>query len=165
MQADMDFNRAEPNERNRFQLENARLIVLGHLRLLQRELLPDTENGLELARCLYHAPFVVLAHDTAPDPVFFYANRSAQELFEMTWQEMVRLPSRHSAEPVLREERERLLACVARQGYIEDYAGIRISATGKRFRIAKATVWNLTDDDGHTVGQAAAFSDWTKLLL
>jgi hypothetical protein len=159
----MDFDRAEPNVSNRFQVENARLIVLSHLRLLQRELLPGTGNMVDLARRLYHAPFVVLAHDIAPDPVFFYANRSAQQLFEMSWQEMVRLPSRHSAEPVLREERERLLSCVTRQGYIEDYAGIRIAATGKRFRITKATVWNLTDDEGHTIGQTTAFSDWTTL--
>jgi hypothetical protein len=163
MQADLDFDRAEPNESNRFQVVNARLIVHSHLRLLRRELLPDAENMDDLGRRLYLAPFVVLAHDTAPDPVFFYANRSAQELFEMSWREMVRLPSRHSAEPVLREERERLLSCVARQGYIENYAGIRISATGKRFRITQATVWNLTDEEGQIAGQAAAFNDWTNI--
>ena len=80
----MDFDRAEPNESNRFQVENACLIVLSHLRLLQREILPDTGNMVELARRLYLASFVVLAHDTAPDPVFFYANRAAQQLFEMS---------------------------------------------------------------------------------
>ena len=159
----MDFDRAEPNESNRFQVENAHLIVHSHLRVLQRNLLADTEALVDLARRLYHAPFVVLAHDTALDPVFFYANRSAQQLFEMSWQEMVRLPSRHSAEPVLREERERLLSCVTRQGYIEDYAGIRIAATGKRFRITKATVWNLIGEEGNTIGQAAAFSEWATL--
>jgi len=159
----MDFDRTEPNESNRFQVENARLIVLSHLRLLQRELLPDTGNMVDLARRFYQAPFIVLAHDTAPDPVFFYANQAAQQLFEMSWQEMVRLPSRHSAEPILREERERLLSCVTRQGYIEDYAGIRITATGKRFKITNATVWNLIGDAGNTIGQAAAFREWTTL--
>jgi hypothetical protein len=102
----------------------------------------------------------VLAHDSAPDPVFFYANLTAQSLFEMSWQNMVQLPSRHSAEPVQREERQRLLDCVRRQGYIDDYAGVRISATGKRFRIARASVWNLLDASGDSVGQAASFSAW-----
>lgn len=98
---------------------------------------------IETAKGLYDAPFVVLAHDTAPDPVFFYANRQAQRLFEMTWAEMVALPSRHSAEPLAREDRQRLLDRVSRSGYIDDYTGVRISRAGKRFLIAKATVWNL----------------------
>jgi hypothetical protein len=61
---------------------------------------------------------------------------------------------------VQREERQRLLDCVRRQGYIDDYAGVRISATGKRFRIARASVWNLLDASGDSVGQAASFSAW-----
>jgi len=156
----MQFNRDEPSPANHFQAENANLIVSSHLHLLQRELLPTTPYAVELARALYHAPFVVLAHDTAPDPVFFYVNLTAQSLFEMSWQDMVQLPSRHSAEPLQREERQRLLDCVRRQGYIDDYAGVRISATGKRFRIARASVWNLLDASGECVGQAASFSAW-----
>ncbi len=156
----MSFNRDEPAPANRFQADNANLIVSSHLHLLQRELLPATLDAVELARALYHAPFVVLAHDSAPDPVFFYANLTAQALFEMPWRDMVRLPSRHSAEPLQREERQRLLDYVRRQGYIDDYAGIRISATGKRFRIARATVWNLLDAAGDSIGQAATFSAW-----
>ena len=156
----MSFNRDEPGPENQFQAENANLIVSSYQHLLQRELLPATPDALELARALYHAPFVVLAHDSAPDPVFFYANLAAQSLFELSWQGMVQLPSRHSAEPLQREERQRLLDCVRRQGYIDDYAGVRISATGKRFRIARATVWNLRDASGDSVGQAATFSSW-----
>jgi hypothetical protein len=53
-----------------------------------------------------------------------------------------------------------LLDCVRRQGYIDDYAGVRVSATGKRFRIARASVWNLLDASGDSVGQAASFSAW-----
>jgi len=159
----MNFDRAQPDETNLFQAENANLIISSYRHLLHRELLPETENITPLARRLYHAPFVVLAHDSASDPVFFYANRTAQQLFEMSWQTMVQLPSRRSAEPLLREERQRLLECVSSQGYIDDYAGIRISATGKRFQIARAKVWNLIDAGGQIVGQAAAFSEWTAV--
>jgi hypothetical protein len=159
----MEFDRGEPDAANDFQAANAQLIASSHLRLLRRPLLPDGEDGGDTAKRLYHAPFVVLAHDAAPDPVFFYANLAAQKLFELSWWDMVRLPSRHSAEPLAREERRRLLDRVARQGYIDDYAGVRIASSGRRFRIDGATVWNLLDDDGRNVGQAAAFADWIAL--
>ncbi len=61
------------------------------------------------------------------------------------------------------DQRQRLLDDVVRQGFIENYGGVRISATGKRFRIDGATVWNLLDDQGEVVGQAAAFATWSPL--
>ena len=109
---------------------------------------------------LWHAPPVIVAHDTAPDPVFFFGNARALELFEMSFADFTRLPSRHSAEPMLQADRAKLLETVNRVGFIEDYAGVRISSTGKRFRISKAIVWNLIAEDGSKHGQAAAFSDW-----
>lgn len=155
------WDRSEPTEANGFQATSVRWILASYVRLLQRPLLPD--DDADPAWRLYHAPFVVLAHDAAPDPVFFYANRVAQHLFEMPWRQIVCLPSRLSAEPASREERRRLLARVARQGFIEDYGGVRISRSGHRFRIAGATVWNLADDHTSVVGQAAAFSTWVPL--
>ncbi len=159
----MEFNRAEPTQANGFQIESAQLIVSSYLQLLRHDLLPGCNDRVDLARRLYQAPFIVLAHDSATDPVFFYANLAAQELFEMNWRDMVRLPSRLSAEALLQDERRKLLESVARQGYIDDYAGIRISATGRRFRIARATVWNLIDAPGNNIGQAAAFSEWAAV--
>ncbi|NTV96515.1 MAG: MEKHLA domain-containing protein [Thiobacillus sp.] len=156
----MNPDRCEPSAVNRYQAGHAALIAASHSRLLGRELLPA---GADLAYRLYHAPFVVLAHDGSADPVFFYANLAAQRLFEMAWADLVRLPSRYSAEPLARAERQRLLDRVASQGYIDDYAGVRVSATGKRFRVAKARVWNLVDAGGDIVGQAAAFADWLPL--
>ena len=50
----------------------------------------------------------VLAHNADPDPRFIYANKAAQACFEYGWDEIVSLPSRLSAEPVDREERQRL---------------------------------------------------------
>jgi hypothetical protein len=159
----MEFNRAEPTQANRFQIESAQLIVSSYSQLLRHDLLPECNDRDDLAQRLYQAPFIVLAHENAPDPVFFYANLAAQELFEMNWRDMVRLPSRLSAEALLQDERRKLLESVTRQGYIDDYAGIRISATGKRFRIARATVWNLIDASGSSIGQAAAFSEWAYI--
>lgn len=117
----------------------------------------------DLIEALWQAPFAIVSHGTEPDPVFFFGNRIALDLFEMDFETFTRLPSRFSAEPLLREERADLLERVTRNGIIEDYAGVRISATGKRFRIANASVWNLTDAAGAAVGQAAAFSEWTPV--
>jgi hypothetical protein len=40
-------------------------------------------------------------------------------------------------------------------GYINDYRGVRISASGSRFVILDALVWTVTTDEGIDVGQAA----------
>ena len=45
-------------------------------------------------------------------------------------------------------------------GFIDDYTGVRISASGRRFRIDKAVVWNLVDQEGLYRGQAACFDAW-----
>lgn len=136
------------------------LVADSFARLTGRPLLAD---GPATPRRLWIAPFVLLAHDAAPDPVFFYGNRRALDLFEMTADQLLRTPSRLSAEPDEREARARLLDEVGRQGFIANYAGVRVSATGRRFRIEQATVWNLIDAEGRRHGQAAAFSDWTRL--
>ena len=158
----MIYDRNEPGIANGFQAANAAIILASHQRMTNQALLVVPEEN-DVGRALYDAPFVVLAHDIASDPVFFYANRKAQQLFEMAWDEMVSLPSRHSAESPARSERQRLLEQVARQGYIDDYSGIRVSKTGKRFLIERATVWNLMDAAGQVVGQAAAFGIWIPL--
>jgi len=109
------------------------------------------------------ASFAVVSHNTASDPVFNYANRTALQLFEMSWTQFTALPSRLSAEPMLQEERERLLQRVAERGFIEDYSGVRISASGRRFIIRNATVWNLQDEQGRPYGQAALLREWQPL--
>ncbi len=158
----MPYDRAQPSSVNKFQNSHAKLLLDSHRSLLKRDLLdPSTA---EIGRALYEAPMVVLAHDTAADPVFFYGNLAAQQLFEMGWEELVQLPSRFSAEQVAREERQRLLDLVTRQGYIDNYAGVRIAKSGKRFLIEQATVWNLLGPEGQVVGQAAAFDHWVPIV-
>lgn len=154
----MDYDRSIPSPDNAFQFGHAKLLLDSHRSLLKRDLIEPTST--EISRALYEAPMVVLAHDTADDPVFFYGNLAAQQLFEMDWETLTRLPSRYSAEPVAREERQRLLDLVTRQGYIDHYSGVRIAKSGKRFLIEHATVWNLLSAEGLVVGQAAAFDHW-----
>lgn len=39
-----------------------------------------------------------MSHGLEVDPVFNYANQCALDLFEMTWEDFIKLPSRLSAE-------------------------------------------------------------------
>ena len=89
--------------------------------------------------------------------------KTAQNLWEMNWQQFTKTPSRLSAEPVNREERARMLQQASTKGYINDYRGVRISSTGKHFLIEKAIVWNLANSEGEYCGQAATFSQWSFL--
>jgi MEKHLA domain len=76
------------------------------------------------------------------------------------WDEIVSLPSRLSAEPVDREERQKLLDDVARQGFATGYSGLRIAKSGRRFWIEDGVVWQLIDEDSAVRGQAATFAKW-----
>lgn len=143
----------------------------GHIALLRRSLRTLTGRDLidgdpppqDAAERIYYAPFALLSHDTFPDPLFTYANACALALFELNWEELVRMPSRLTAEPGDRAERARLLARAETHGYIDDYAGVRISRTGRRFVIEGVTLWNLADAQGRYKGQAAVFRVWRHL--
>lgn len=115
------------------------------------------------AERLLDAPFVVVSHGGEADPILNYGNRVALALWEMTPAQLVATPSRLTAEPMLRDSRELLLQQTARDGYVSGYEGVRISATGRRFRISNVTIWNVSDADGRGLGQAATFSRWTFL--
>lgn len=115
------------------------------------------------AEQVFRAPFVLVSHGLEPDPVLNYGNQTALTLWEMSWDELTSTPSRLTAEAPNREERARLLTAVTQQGYIDDYCGIRISRTGRRFRILRATVWNLIDANDRYAGQAASFDRWEFL--
>lgn len=129
----------------------------------KRDLMPGVSDSSELARRVFEAPFVLVSHGTEADPVLNYGNLSALTLWAISWNELTRMPSRLTAEAPNREERARLLERVTRDGFIDDYSGIRIAKNGRRFRISRATVWNLITSNGAHCGQAAMFSDWTFL--
>lgn len=115
----------------------------------------------EQADRLYRAPAVVVSHGPQDDPLLNYANQVALDLWEMSWEELTRTPSRLTAEPVNRDERASMLAEASANGYIANYRGVRISKTGRRFLVEDAVVWNVLDGSGMHVGQAATFSRWT----
>ena len=117
----------------------------------------------QAAEALFLAPFAVLSHDGEADPILNYGNQVSLDLWGMTWDSFINTPSRLTAEPIHRSEREDLLQQVAKSGYIDNYEGVRIASNGRRFRIKNACLWNVLDDLGVVMGQAAAFDQWMFL--
>lgn len=153
----------EPGPDNNYLANHVALLLRSLKAVTGRDLIDPQTEPLETARQLYEAPFFVASHDTSGDPILTYGNRFAQELFKMSWDEFTSTPSRLTAEAPNREERAKLLAEVTSNSFIDNYSGVRISSTGNRFRIKKATVWNLIHSDGSHAGQAATFSNWEKI--
>jgi hypothetical protein len=152
-----------PSAVNQFQQQHVQLLSISFQRFFSRPItLTDAAFG-SLAEQLYYDSGALVSHNTARDPVFNYANLMALRLFEMSWEEFIGLPSRLSAEPVNQLERARLLSEVNQKGGIENYKGVRISKSGRRFCIKKAQVWNLVDGQGDQRGQAAYFKRWYYL--
>lgn len=152
-----------PDPDNLYLIDHISLLRRSLRKLTGRDLLDRDATDGDAARRLFKAPFALLSHNRAPDPILTYGNLKALSLFELSWEQLTVMPSCLTAEAPNREERERLLAQVAAKGYIDDYCGVRISSKGRRFRIERATVWNLIDNNDDPCGQAAVFSEWTFL--
>lgn len=138
--------------------------LLNSFKTLTGHDLTDRSPSIEVqAKNLFNANFVLVSHDTKPDPIFNYGNQTALDLWEFDWQHFIELPSRLSAEPLAQIHRDRLMLEVKNTGYIQNYRSIRISRTGKRFWVENATIWNVTDNFGNAIGQAATFSKWSPI--
>lgn len=147
----------------RFLVEHIALLRTGYRHWTSKDLLPPELDSIDAVHALNQAPFALVSHGIQPDPIFNYGNPLALWLFEMGWAEFTTLPSRLSAETINQQERKQLLDQVSAHGYSDNYAGIRISKTGRRFMILNATVWNLIDHEGIYRGQAALIQTWQHL--
>jgi hypothetical protein len=156
----MNISIGKPDLTTTFMADHVALLRSSFEKLTGKELVPSNMSTVEAAHFLFDAPFAVISHNSDADPLFNYANRKAMQLFEMVWPEIIGLPSRMSVEPTNRDERTRLLKSVTDRGYIDGYSGIRISSSGRRFKISDAIVWNLTNEQGEYAGQAAMFDSW-----
>jgi hypothetical protein len=142
--------------------------IIEHCKLLSESYFFWTKNELigvgleenELSFLIYHAPFAVVSHGTEKDPVFNYANKKAQELWRLSWENFIKMPSRLSAEPVEAEHRQHLLEDAIKKGFIANYSGVRISGEGKKFMIQDTILWSTVEAGGKYMGQAATFREW-----
>ncbi|NNE37679.1 MAG: MEKHLA domain-containing protein [Gammaproteobacteria bacterium] len=152
-----------PCKDNDYLSRHIQLLRFSHKKITGQDMVNVSLSEVEAAKKVYYSPSVVLSHDTQTDPVLNYVNQAGLKLFELDWSQMLTMPSRLTAEPMERGERQALLDKVSGQGYINDYTGVRISSTGRRFKIENATVWNLVDTSDNYRGQAAMFRNWEYL--
>jgi hypothetical protein len=139
------------------------ILLASYRHWIGTDLIEPGRDPASQSHILFHAPFVLVSHGIEDDPLLNYGNRMALTLWELSWEELVRTPSRVTAEPVNRAEREQMLQDAKSNGHIKNYRGVRISKSGRRFLIEQAVVWNVLDSAGHRVGQAATFSHWRFL--
>ena len=125
-----------------FLQRQTQLLLQSYQHWTGQRLISDTDDAVQT---LMQLPFAVASHQASDDPQFNYANHAALALFKMQDEDFLGLPSRYSAEPMLREARAEFLHQVARHGFIENYSGVRIAKDGSRFLIEQATVWNVVD--------------------
>lgn len=144
-------------------IEWSQLLMNSYRHWVGRDLLLRKGEPEAQAQALFLAPFVVVSHGTEEDPILNYGSHLAMTLWEMTWEELLQTPSRLTAEVVNRAEREWMLERARTRGYMDNYRGVRISHSGRRFLIENAVVWNVIDATGRRLGQAATFSHWTFL--
>ena len=151
------------SEANQFLAEHVALLTTSFKRWMGYELIVPEVDAVAAAEKLFYASFAVMSHNVADDPIFNYANQKTLSLFEMQWDQFVQTPSRLSAELDKQEERDKVLTNVSKNGFIENYSGIRISSAGRRFQINNAIIWNVIDHAGQNCGQAAMFKEWQYL--
>jgi len=128
-----------------------------------KELIERVGDARAQAQRLFEAPCVVVSHGVGLDPILNYGNQVALDLWEVSWEQFTAIPSRLTAEPDNRAERERMLAQARDEGYFEGYKGVRISSTGRRFMVEQATIWTVVGLDRNPRGQAATFSLWSRV--
>ena len=154
-------NELPSNIPNDFAILHTQRILASYKRWTGRDLLKPSH--LPTIGLLFYAPFVVVTSNNATDPILNYGNQAGLNLWEMSWEKLTQTPGRHTAESMHRDERQKFLDAVQKNGFIDNYSGIRISSSGKRFKIENATVWNLIDEKGAYAGQAATFTSWKYL--
>lgn len=116
---------------------------------------PQTEVHRKYDWLHIDAPFGLLVHNIMDDPIFIYANNTAQKIFNYTLDEFLRLPSRLSAANTEQSDRNRLLQEVEDYGISQGYTGVRINKQREQFQISKGRVWKVLDDSQKRIATAA----------
>ena len=91
-------DKSKPSDNNHFHLVHIRLLVSSFKLLTGKNVLASGCDIDNISREIFFALFAVMSHGLEVDPVFNYANQCALDLFEMTWEDFIKLPSRLLAE-------------------------------------------------------------------
>ena len=116
-------------------VEWSQLLLDSYRRWIGKELIERVGDAVTQAQRLFDASCVVVSHGIELDPVLNYGNRTALDLWELSWVQFIKTPSRITAEADDRAERARMLKQARLNGYFDGYRGVRVSSTGRRFLI------------------------------
>ncbi|KAJ3029715.1 UNVERIFIED_CONTAM: hypothetical protein HDU68_011328 [Siphonaria sp. JEL0065] len=141
----------------------ATAIIRSHKQLIpEKNQVLTCSNDEDPAAYLESFPCPVLAHSGTPtgsnDPVMIFANSIGLRAFkfENDKEGFFGLHSKYTAKDGGdRESREKAMQNVARAGYTLGYEGVRVAKDGSEFRLVDAMLWNVLDEEGVIIGQAA----------
>jgi MEKHLA domain len=147
-----------PSPQNNYHQEHIAMMIGNLKRWTSYDLIEEYEFSIDrLGEEVFNADFYILSHDNAIDPILNYGNNRVLQLWEVSWAELTSMYSRDTAKPVDRSARSSVMDRVKQHNYISGYDGIRVSKTGREFKILDVTIWNLFSDNGDPAGQAAWF--------
>jgi hypothetical protein len=155
---------AVPGPENDWQVHHVARLLGAFARVTGRDLIAEMKlDPARLGQSAWEGDFALLSHRGDPLATLNYGNRFALDLWQCDWNEFTALPSAVTAPDEDVPERSAMMAAAAAQGYVSNYAGRRISAKGKLFRIENGTIWRLAGLDGEPFGMAATFRNFTLL--
>jgi hypothetical protein len=99
-----------------FYIEHGEILLRSYENLIGCELIGAQREHITGIKRIWNAPFAVVSHGKEQDPIFNFGNKVALELFELGFDEFVKMRSRKSAEAGAQSERERLLVEVTKHG-------------------------------------------------
>jgi MEKHLA domain len=150
-----------PNPGNDYYREHLLVILENLQQFVGVDLIREYGFSVDkLGEQIFDADFYLLSHNCAADPILNYGNHRVLELWEISWTELTKMHSRETAKSSDRASRSAIMQQVAAQNYVRGYSGVRVSKTGREFRILDVTIWNLFTRDGKFYGQAAWFKNY-----
>jgi MEKHLA domain len=153
-----------PNPNNDYHREHLSIVFANLKQFTGVDLIQEYGLSLDiLGEQVFNVDFYLLSHDCAADPILNYGNRRVLELWEISWAELTQMHSRETAKSSDRASRSAVMEQVAAQNYVREYSGVRVSKTGREFRILDVTIWNLFTSDRQPYGQAAWFKTYESI--
>ena len=150
----------KPDEANGYQRNHVKRMRNNLIKLGGVDLFDFDKAGVIAAKKMFHAPFGIFSFDNAEKPVFTYANLTALELFDTSWEELTQMTIDELMDAESWKETINMIANVKQKGALPNYSGKRVSKTGKQFNFENGIIWNLLDEFLTVDGQAVVFANW-----
>jgi MEKHLA domain len=157
---------ALPTFANNYHQEHVLMMLENLQRWTGYDLMKEYGFSLDtLGAEVFNADFYILSHNNATDPILNYGNKQVLDLWEVSWEELTTMHSKDTTKPVDRQARSVMMEQAKIHNYVNGYSGVRVSKTGKEFKILDGTIWNLFVNNDEPYGQAAWFRSVDRQIL